>query len=162
MVYAGDPRLRRALDWLVEVQNRDGGWLCPYWRAHIRDKHGCFMGAIPPLDAFSLLPPSLRTPEMDEAVERGVEFLLMHRLYKADHHGFKVIKESWLKLHFPCLFYDILRGLDVVTRLGYENDERIQDALEVIMSKQDQDGRWFLEKTPGNMHTSFGTRGRPS
>ena len=66
------------------------------------------------------------------------------------------------KLHFPCLFYDILRGLDVVTRLGYEGDERIQDALEVIMSKQGQDGRWGLEKTPGNMHTSFGTRGRPS
>jgi hypothetical protein len=162
MGYAGDPRLRRALDWLVEVQNRDGGWLCPHWRAHIRDKHGCFMGTVPSLEAFSLLSPSLRTPEMDEAVERGVEFLLMHRLYKADHHDFKVIKESWLKLHFPCLFYDILRGLDVVTRLGHENDERIQDALEVVMSKQDQDGRWVLEKTPGNMHTSFGTRGRPS
>jgi hypothetical protein len=83
------------------------------------------MGTVPSLEAFSLLSPSLRTPEMDEAVEKGVEFLLMHRLYKADHHDFKVIKVSWLKLHFPCLGYDILRGLDVVTRLGYEEDERI-------------------------------------
>jgi len=41
-------------------------------------------------------------------------------------------------------------------------DERIQDALEVLMSKQGQDGRWVLEKTPGNMHTGFGTRGRPN
>jgi hypothetical protein len=162
MGYADDERVHKALEWLVEVQNLDGGWLCPYWKAHIKDKHGCFMGTIPPLDAFSLLPPSFRTPEMDEAVERGAEFLLMHRLYKADHHGFKVIKESWLKLHFPCIFYDILRGLDVVTRLGFEDDERIHDALEVLMSKQGQDGRWVLEKTPGNMHTSFGTRGRPN
>ena len=160
MGYADDERVRRALGWLVEVQKPDGGWLCPYWGAHIKDTHGCFMGTVPPLDAFSLLPPSLRTPEMDEAVERGAEFLLMHRLYKADHHGFKVIKESWLKLHFPCIFYDILRGLDVVTRLGYEDDERIRDALEVILGKQGQDGRWILEKTPSNMHTSFGARGR--
>jgi hypothetical protein len=50
----------------------------------------------------------------------------------------------------------------VVTRLGYRGDERIQDALEVVMSKQDLDGRWVLEKTPGNMHTNFGVRGRPS
>ena len=47
----------------------------------------------------------------------------------------------------------------MVTRLGYE---RIQDALEVVMSKQDQDGRWVLEKTPGNMQTSLGQRGRPN
>jgi hypothetical protein len=32
----------------------------------------------------------------------------------------------------------------------------------VVMSKQDLDGRWVLEKTPGNIHTSFGARGRPS
>ena len=30
------------------------------------------------------------------------------------------------------------------------------------MSKQGQDGRWVLEKTPGNIHTGFGTRGRPN
>ena len=28
--------------------------------------------------------------------------------------------------------------------------------------KQGQDGRWVLEKTPGNMHTGFGTRERPN
>ena len=41
-------------------------------------------------------------------------------------------------------------------------NERTQDALEVLMGKQGQDGRWVLEKTPGNMHIGFGTRGRPN
>jgi hypothetical protein len=51
--YLEDPRLSKALDWLLKVQNIDGGWLCPYWKAHVNDKHSCFMGIIAPLDAFS-------------------------------------------------------------------------------------------------------------
>jgi hypothetical protein len=75
--------VRRALEWLVNVQNQDGGWLCPYWKAHIKDVHGCFMGTITPLDAFSQVATELGNPEMNTAIERGVEFLLMHRLFRA-------------------------------------------------------------------------------
>jgi len=60
---------------------------------------------------------------MEAAIEQGAEFLLMHRLFKADHHNFQVINESWLKLGFPQFFYDILRGLQVVTKLGYAEDK---------------------------------------
>lgn len=163
MGYAEDERVRKALDWLVEVQNEDGGWLCPYWRAHVRDKHGCFMGTITPLDAFAEYPVRLRTRAMKEAIVRGAEFLLMHRLYKADHHDFRVINESWLKLGFPKFSYDILRGLDVVTRLGYSEDGRIGDALGVVLDKQGEDGRWILESTlSGRMQTNLEQKGRPS
>jgi len=162
MGYAEDPRVRRALDWLVEVQNRDGGWLCPYWRAHIRDKHGCFMGTITPLDALAEYPKRLMTQEMRMAADRGAEFLLMHRLYRADHHGFSVINDSWLKLGFPQFFYDALRGLEVVTKLGHGRDERIMDALGVLLEKQGEDGSWLLESAPSNMHTALERRGKPS
>ena len=161
--YLDDPRVRRALDWLVEVQNRDGGWLCPYWKAHTRDKHSCFMGTITPLDAFSEVPMEHRTPEMKAAIEHGVEFLLMHRLFKADHHDFEVINPSWLNLGFPAFFYDILRGLQVVTRLGYATDERINDAYELLLQKQTSEGKWILESTPsGRMQTDLEKKGRPS
>jgi len=161
--YASDGRVRRALKWLAEVQNADGGWLCPYWKAHIKDKHSCFMGTITPLDAFSELPEEYRSPEMDVAIERGVEFLLMHRLFKADHHQFRVIKGAWLKFSFPCFFYDILRGLSVVTRLGYAKDRRIDDAFEILLQKQNMDGKWILESTQsGKMQTNLEQKGKPS
>lgn len=161
--YANDDRVRAALKWLVEIQNDDGGWLCPYWKAHIRDKHGCFMGTITPLDAFSELHAKRRTSEMETAIEKGVEFLLMHRLFKADHHGFRVIKEAWLKLSFPWFFYSILRGLSVVTKLGYAKDRRIDDALEILLRKQNPEGKWILESTPsGRMQTDLEQEGKPS
>ena len=160
--YASDARVKKALKWLVEIQSEDGGWLCPYWKAHIKDRHGCFMGTITPLDAFSELAEENRTPGIKEAIERGAEFLLTHRLFKADHHQFKIINEAWLELSFPCFFYDILRGLSVVARLGYAKDERLADALGILLQKQNDDGKWILERTPSNMHITLETKGKPS
>ena len=161
--YAGDIRVRRALDWLVAVQNADGGWLCPYWKAHLRDTHGCFMATITALDAFAECPEPIRTPPLKAAAAQGAEFLLMHRLYKSDHHGFRPIKATWLQLTFPWLFYDILRGLTALTKLGCSRDPRIDDALEVLLRKQRPDGAWILENTPnGRMQTNIEAKGRPS
>lgn len=117
----------------------------------------------PPLDAFAELSPRHRTSGIRGAAMRGAEFLLMHRLYKADHHDFRVIDESWLRFGFPRFFYDVLRGLDVVTRLGYARDERIDDALELLLQKQGPDGRWLLEQTlSGRMQTNLEQKGKPS
>jgi len=162
--YGNDPRVRKALEWLVKIQNRDGGWLCPYWRAHVKDKHGCFYGTICPMEAFSEAPRKVLTKEMEQTVERGAEFLLMHRLFKADHHYYKVINQSWLKLGFPWFYgYNILRGLDVLTKLGYTEDERLSDAMQVLLQKRCQDGRWTLESAPaGRMHANIETVGKPS
>jgi len=164
MGYSSDARVLKALDWLVEVQNQDGGWLCPYWKAHIRDKHGCFYGTICPLEAFSEMSEKMRTPEMKKAAERGAEFVLMHRLFKADHHSFRVINQSWLKLSFPWFYsYNLLRGLTVLTKLGYVDDERLVDALELLLKKRSPDGTWLLENAPtGRMHANIETAGKPS
>jgi len=159
--YADDPRVGRAVDWLVDIQNTDGGWLCPYWKAHDKDKHSCFYGTICPLEAFAEIPDEKRSSKVQEAASRGAEFLLMHRLYKADHHDFAVINPNWLKPAFPWFYrYDILRGLWVLARLGFR-DERMGDALAVLREKQTVDGRWVLESTPsGRMRTSFGKKGK--
>jgi len=162
--YSDDVRVRRALEWLVQVQNWDGGWLCPYWGAHVKDTHGCFYGTICPLEAFSEVPKNNLTKGMERAIERGAEFLLMHRLFKADHHDYKVIKQSWLKLGFPWFYgYNILRGLDVLTKLGYVKDERLNDAVESLLQKRQDNGTWILESAPvGRMQTNIEAKGKPS
>ncbi len=163
MGYEHHEAVKKALQWLVKIQNVDGGWLCPYWGAHVNDKHGCFMGTITPLDAFSETPDDLRDANMRATIRQGTEFLLMHRLYKSDHHGFKEIKQSWLNLCFPQFFYDILRGLAVLTKLGYSSDERIDDALEVVLKKRNEAGKWSMEcNYSGRLHGTIETGSKPS
>ena len=162
--YENDPRVRRALNWLVTIQNTDGGWLCPYWSAHARDKHGCFYGTIGPLEAFSELLPGKRTRAIQRAIDRGAEFMLVHHLFKADHHDFRIINKSWLKQSFPLFYsYSTLRGLDVLSRLGYVRDVRTDRALALLSKKRTRAGVWILERSPGGrMQASIETVGRPS
>ncbi len=162
--YADDDRTRKALRWLAEIQNTDGGWLCPYWRAHVNDTHGCFHGTICALEAFSECPRQMLTKGMLRAVDEGAEFLLMHRLFKADHHGFRTINPRWLDLAFPWFSeYTVLRGLDVLTKLGYVDDWRLADARDVLLRKRLPSRTWTLERTfTGRMQTTLEPKGRPS
>jgi hypothetical protein len=166
MGYGDDARMLKALRWLARVQNRDGGWLCPYWSAHARDTHGCFGGTIGALDPFSQMPRGKLTGEMERAVRDGAEFLLMHRLYKADHHNYRIINRSWLKFGFPPFYGgSMLRSLDILTKLGYVDDERMSDAVQVLLSKRRKDGTWtwVLEATPaGRMQANIEVKGQPS
>ena len=148
----------------MRVQNVDGGWLCPYWKAHVKDTHGCFYGTICPLEAFSEVPESERPAVMKRAIERGAEFLLMHRLYRADHHRFKVINRQWLRFGFPWFYgYDTLRGLSVLIRLGYVNDDRVVDAVRLLIQKSRPDGRWLLDAAlTGRMQANIEAVGKPS
>lgn len=158
-----DYRIEKALKWLISVQNRDGGWLCPYWGKHRSEKHGCFMGTITPLDAFSHVPEKDRNSEIQETTKRGAEFLLIHHLFKADHHNEEIINPAWLKLSFPTFFYNILRGLEVLIRLGIRKDPRMNDAIQVIKDKMLPSGMWPLEATlEGRMWATLEKGGEPS
>jgi len=158
--YRNDPRVRRAAEWLVKIQHADGGWLCPYWRAHIKDRHSCFHGTICSLEGFSEVEADR---SVREAIGRGVEFLLMHRLFRADHHGYRVINQSWLRLGFPWFAgYNVLRGLDVLTKLGCVRDERLDDAVQVLIEKRQANGAWMLENTPSQVQARVEVKGKPS
>ena len=42
-------------------------------------------------------------------------------------------------------YYDALHGLRVLAKLGYGDDERVRDAVHLILSKRSPDGKWLLE-----------------
>ena len=145
--YGRDPRVREMYEWLIRYQRDDGGWNCDTdeSRKGERVTHSSFMSTIEPLWAFSSLESQDWPKGGKDAVERGVEFLLAHRLFKSDRTG-KVIDQEWTRLHFPIFyFYDILHGLRVVSSLGYGLDERAQDAMQLLESKRMPDGSWPME-----------------
>jgi hypothetical protein len=53
---------------------------------------------------------------------------------------------DWTRFSFPTWWhYDVLRGLDYLRKAGAKPDERAAEAIELVESKQDGDGRWPLE-----------------
>ena len=47
--------------------------------------------------------------------------------------------------------------------MGYAKDKRIDDAFEILLQKQNADGKWILENTPlGRMQTNLEQKGKPS
>jgi hypothetical protein len=71
----------------------------------------------------------------------------------------------WTRFAFPTWWhYDVLRGLEYLRRAGVAPDERVADAIELVASKRDAEGRWPLEtQYPGKMPVDTDEReGRPS
>jgi hypothetical protein len=161
LCWARDGRIRKAVDHLLSFQEPDGGWGCRSFGYHKRDKHSCFMGTICALDGLIEYSEHVRSKKLDRAVKNACEFLLMHRLYKADHHGLKIIRDDYTKLRAPWLVaYDILRGLRAVTMAGIVNDERMKDALTLLVTKRNSRGRWIREAPwPSTTYSSFGRAG---
>ena len=160
--WAGDPRIGRAVDHLLSFQEGDGGWGCRSFGYHRFDKHSCFMGTICALDGLIEYSAHSRSSDVRRAIQGSCEFLLMHRLYKADHHGWKIIRPDYVRLRAPWLVaYDILRGLRAITRAGITDDERMKDALHLLLAKRNSKGRWVREVPwPSATYSSFGWVGR--
>ncbi len=104
-----------------------------------------------------------RLAELMEAEQRSREFILQHRLFKSDKTG-EIIDKKMLMLSYPSRWrYDILRALDYFQAAAIEYDERMADAIEVLLKKQKKDGSWPLQaKHPGKTHFEMGQTGKAS
>lgn len=97
-----------------------------------------------------------------ESRRRGEEYLLERSLLRSKRSG-QVIDESWTRFSFPTRwYYDVLRGLEHFRRADVA-DERLEEAVELVRSKRQDDGRWLLEDThPGVVHVRMEQDEQPS
>jgi hypothetical protein len=99
-----------------------------------------------------------------EARRGGEEYLLERGLFRRKSTG-QVAVAAYLDFAFPYYWrYDVLRALDYFRRTGAEPDPRMAEAVEIVRSKQQPDGRWLLDRIhPGRVpFTLEGGVGQPS
>lgn len=157
-----DPRRERVVDYLLHEQLPDGGWNCQRNRGATHSSFHTTINVLEGLRDYAAAVGPRRTETL-RAEARGREFLLAHRLYHSHHTG-AVVDPKMLRLTFPPRWrYDVLRGLDYFRAAGAPYDERLADAIGVILSKQDGTGRWPLPAPhPGAVWFDLEQPGKPS
>ena len=136
---------------LLGEQLEDGGWNCEAERGSTRSS---FHTTISVLEGFLEYERANGAPSsLTAARQRGEEYLLERRLFHRLSTG-DVINPAWTQFSFPTGWrYDVLRGLDYLQSAGGEPDDRCAEAIDLVASKRDPDGRWPLENThPGRLH----------
>ena len=128
---------------LLGEQMADGGWNCEQENGSTR---GSFHTTIDVIEG--LLEHERATggsAEMTAARERGQEYLLERRMLRRLSTG-ELIDPAFTKFSFPTGWhYDALRGLDYLRAAGVAPDARVAEAVDLVRSKRDAEGRLPLE-----------------
>ena len=159
----GEKRLESLTDYLLDMQMKDGGWNCAYFKGHTHSSVHSTLSVLEGLLEFSKSGNPYREKEIVEARKKGEAFLLLHRLFRSHRTG-EVIDPKMLLLSYPGRWrYDVLRALDYFRAAEAPFDPRMQDAINVLLKKKGKDGRWPLQgKHPGQVHFDMERNGEPS
>ena len=156
------------IDRLLPEQLSDGGWNCEAERGSTRSSFNTTICVLEALLEHERA--GAGSPEATEASLRGQEYLLERRLFRRRSTGEVIERDrkggaAWTRFAFPTWWhYDVLRGLEYLRRAGVAPNERAAEAIELVASKRDGEGRWPLEtRYPGKIpvETDEG-EGRPS
>ena len=167
--YLGDKRIKHGIDFITNYQSFDDGidkepkgW--PYDKfERCWGKHTCHMGVVKTLKALAEIPANKRSKDVKNKIKKGTEYILKHHVYKRSHDLNLISKPEWIQLGFPLMWKtDILEILEILTKLGCR-DRRMQEALDLLISKQDDQGKWKLESTfNGRFQVNIEKKGKPS
>ncbi|TPV94830.1 MAG: hypothetical protein B7733_13540 [Myxococcales bacterium FL481] len=144
--FGEDARCSRMAQWLLGEQMRDGGWNCQRRGA----RHASFHTTISTLEGLTAYV-VLRGHDaaVHDAAERGRDYFLRHRLYRSERTG-EVVRPGFSKLSFPPRWYfDVLRGLEHFSAVDAPWDDRLADAVNVVLAARTRDGKWRAQ----NWHT---------
>ena len=167
--YLEDRSVQQGINWIVNYQRFDDGiqeapkgW--PYDKFEkCWGKHTCHMGVVKALKTLAEIPADKKSEAVQNTIEKAANYILKHHIYKRSHDLTRVSKFEWLRFSFPLMWNtDILEILGILTKLGYQ-DECMQEAIDLVISKQDEKGRWNLEATfNGRFQVNIEQKNKPS
>jgi hypothetical protein len=148
--YAADPRVDRALSYLMRLGVEPGGLGCICAEGPV-----CEWGAVKALSAFAALPAPERTPDRLQAAHMIADVLLDRPF------DFDGLDANWLEFGFPTDYQSDLAELcDVLAQLGLGADRRLDHLLDRLVESSGPGGRWI--KHFGTRALQVERRGKPS
>jgi hypothetical protein len=147
---------------LLSEQLEDGGWNCEAPKSHRSSFHTtiCVLEGLLEYERAGR-----KSAALTKARKRAENYLLERRMLRSLRTG-QVIERRWLRFSFPTFWhYDILRGLDYLRNAGVKPDSRVREAIEIVIQRRHQNGRWPLnllhkERIPLEMEIDVGRASR--
>jgi hypothetical protein len=133
LVYFGlgdDARVRAAFAYLIEEMSADDALDCGRYQ-----HQDCLWGAIAALNGLAVLPRDMRSAQSEEAVKRLANALLDAK------YDFDGEHRRWLTFGVPRA-WDLISALEALAAHGYARDPRFAPLLELMLDRQDEQGRW--------------------
>jgi hypothetical protein len=148
-----DQRLAPLGQAVLSAQYEDGGWNCQM-RNYPERRHSSFHTTFNVLENLRLACTggAVSAAAFRDAEARALEFMLAHRMYRSDRTG-AVISERFTHLTYPWHWhYTFLRGLDYLRLTPAIGDDRLADAIQLLLARRRPNGRWPLQKRiPGTL-----------
>jgi hypothetical protein len=151
---------------LLSEQLEDGGWNCEAQEEspkRPKSTRSSFHTTICVLEGLLEYERAGRkSAAVTKARKRGENYLLERRMFRSLRTD-EVIDKRWLRFAFPPFWhYDVLRGLDYLRNAEIKPDNRVKEAIEIVIARRHQNGRWPLnllhrERIPLEMETSVGS-----
>ena len=176
-----DSRMDAAYEWMARTLTGEGvapikdknapvhyfaGKCGPTFACGANNKLPCAWGGVKVLLALSKLPVEERNELIERAIRHGVEFFFNVDPSTANYPNGWAEKPSgnWWKFGFPVFYVaDILQIAEALVALGFGTDKRLKNTMELIRSKQDEQGRWPLEYNyDGKTWMRFGKMKQPN
>jgi hypothetical protein len=127
---------------LVSEQLDDGGWNCEAPKS-VRSSFHSTICVLEGLLEYERTVES--TPQITAVRQRGEAYLLERSLFRRRSTG-DIANPEFLQFAFPPRYhYDVLRALDYLRAAGVQPDGRMADAVHLVQSRQQADGRWLLD-----------------
>jgi hypothetical protein len=158
-------------DQLLSEQLEDGGWNCEAPKSRRSSFHTtiCVLEGLLAYERAKYEreehKAGRKSGAVAEARKRAENYLLERGMFRSLRAG-EVIDKRWLRFTYPTFWhYDVLRGLDYLRDAGTKPDSRVDEAIEVVIKRRHQNGRWPLnllhpERIPLEMETEAGRASR--
>lgn len=155
--YGNDPRIKEHIAVLLADERFDGGYLCdrPTFKATTKS---CIRGSVKALMAFAALPELWKTTRCRQLVD----YFLRRRVLFRTRQPEELVRSEMARISFPFMIgSSLLEQLYALSRMGYGQDEWMQESWAILDSKQDPSGRYILDRHLQE-YFKLGIKGQPN
>lgn len=147
------PKLYEIVDYILRKQYPDGGWNCEWEKGDQLSSLHTTLSVLEAFRDYETNEYAYRLEEIKSSIPPAQEFILKKNLFRSVRSG-EIIDPKMLMLSYPSRWkYDILRCLDYFASVEKTYDDRMEEALRLILQKKRRNNRWPVQQRySGRIH----------